>query len=131
MGIAKRVVVGAVAAATGVVLVSAPVLADECTNASKKKASAGAQVVFGAGEDPIFATNGVLNRLERGLIDPETGEGYHGVLAFDEDGDGVADASTWINVGPDGAIPDQAQFNGPACKGVTNIGVYFEECVGG
>jgi hypothetical protein len=42
----------------------------------------------------------------------------------------VADASTWIGVGPEGEIPLEAQFRGPACRGLTNIGIYFEQCVG-
>jgi hypothetical protein len=58
------------------------------------------------------------------------GAGFHGLIAFDFDGDGVADASTWIGVGPDGEVPLQAQFRGPACRGLTNIGIYLEQCIG-
>ena len=73
----------------------------------------------------------VLVDIEQGLVDPNSGEGFHGMIAFDLTGDGIADASTWFGVGPDGEIPLVAQFKGPACKGLTNIGIYLTQCVGG
>jgi hypothetical protein len=74
---------------------------------------------------------GLENRIAQGIVDFESGEGFHGLIAFDVDGDGVADFSTWIGVGPDGhEIPIEAQFRGPACRGITNLGIYFEQCVG-
>jgi hypothetical protein len=80
---------------------------------------------------PIYISDALLKRIERGIIDFETGEGFHGIVAFDFDGDGVADASTYFGVGPDGTeIPLEAQFAGPACRGLTNIGVYLTQCVG-
>jgi hypothetical protein len=79
---------------------------------------------------PIYISDALLKRIEQGIIDPETGEGFHGIVAFDFDGDGEADASTWFGVGPDGEIPLVAQFAGPACRGLTNIGVYLTQCVG-
>lgn len=112
------------------ILIATPALAHQCTNASKSDPAAGAQIVFGPDEQPIFITQGLLNRIERGLVDAETGEGFHGIIAFDIDGDGKADASIWIGVGPDGQIPLEAQFAGPACRGLTNIGVYLTQCVG-
>lgn len=112
------------------VLIAAPALAHQCTNASKSDPAAGAQIVFGPDMQPIFIAKGLLNRIERGLVDAETGEGFHGIIAFDIDGDGEADVSTWIGVGPDGQIPLEAQFAGPACRGLTNIGVYLTQCVG-
>lgn len=112
------------------VLIAAPALAHQCTNASKSDPAAGAQIVFGPDEQPIFITKGLLNRIEQGLVDAETGEGFHGIIAFDFDGDGEADASTWFGVGPDGQIPLEAQFAGPACRGLTNVGVYLTQCVG-
>lgn len=112
------------------VLIAAPALAHQCTNASKSDPAAGAQIVFGPDMQPIFIAKGLLNRIERGLVDAETGEGFHGIIAFDMDGDGEADASTWIGVGPDGQIPLEAQFAGPACRGLTNVGVYLTQCVG-
>ena len=74
------------------------------------------------------STPGLAKRLANGLIDPDTGEGFHGLIGFDFDGDGDVDFSTYI-VGPNDEIPLLAQFNGPACRGITNIGVYLSECV--
>jgi hypothetical protein len=85
--------------------------------------------VFGSEDQVLYMSKGLQNRIERGLIDFDTGEGFHGIVAFDIDGDGVADASTYIGVGPDGEIPLEAQFAGPACRGITNLGIYFSQCL--
>ena len=61
-------------------------------------------------------------------MDPDTGEGFHGLVGFDIDGDNVADLATYI-VGPNGEIPQNAQDNGATCQGIINIGVWFEECM--
>jgi hypothetical protein len=114
--------------AGGIVLLAGPAFAHECTNASKP-AGAGAQLVIGANDEVVDATNGVMNRFEKGLIG-EDGEGFHGLIGFDFDGDGAVDLSTYI-VGPTGAIPRQALKNGPACQGTTSIETYFTECVTG
>jgi len=103
----------------------------ECTNASKSDPSAGAQILFGPAGEILSISDGLANRIERGVVDAETGEGFHGLVAIDVDGDGAADFSTWINVGPDGEIPPHAQLNGPACRGLTNLFVYMAECLGG
>ena len=108
-------------------------LATDCTNASKP-AAAGVQVVINLQTGEIeWTTKGVAQRIERGVIDPATGEGFHGLLGFDFDGDGVVDVSTWDGVGPTGhEIPVQAQVNGPADRGVTSIcALYPEICAGG
>jgi hypothetical protein len=107
-----------------------PALAHECTNASKKYADSGAQIVFGPTDEVLFISKGLENRISQGLVDFESGKGFHGLIAFDVDGDGVADASTWMGVGPDGEMPLVAQFQGPACRGLTNLGIYFEQCAG-
>ncbi len=61
----------------------------------------------------------------------DEGEGFHGIIAFDCDGDHMPDASTWVGVGPEGeAVAEPALLNGPACREVTEIGVYLTECVG-
>jgi hypothetical protein len=121
-------ILGVVASLT----IATSALAHECMNASKSDQAAGAQVLMDATTGEIlWMTPGIAQRLEQGLVGPD-GEGFHGLIAFDFDGDGVADVSTWIGVGPGDSdeIPMIAQLNGPACKGLTNIGVYFAECVG-
>ena len=131
MGIVKRALVVTTGAVAGLVLMAGPALADNCTNASKKYADSGAQIVFGPDDEVLFITAGLENRLSQGIVDPESGEGFHGIIAFDFDGDGVADASTYIGVGPQGdELPIEAQFRGPACRGITNLGIYFEQCLG-
>jgi hypothetical protein len=105
------------------------VLGFECSNVSKSDPTAGAQVVIGPAGEILFVTPGLASRIERGMVDPETGEGFHGQVALDIDGDGVADFSIFM-VGPSGEIPLQAQLNGPACRGLTNLGLYFEQCLG-
>jgi hypothetical protein len=115
----RRVVTGVALACAGVLLVGSPAFAHECTNANKPPA-AGAQVVIGPNDDLVSATRGVVKRIEKGIIDPESGEGFHGIVAFDFDGDGTADASTYI-VGPTGEIPEQAQDNGSPDHGIVNI----------
>ena len=98
-------------------LLSGTALAFECTNASKSDQAAGAQLVLGPDfQTPIYISQGLQKRLEQGVVDAETfEEDFHGLIAFDIDGDGVADLSTWIGVGPDGEVPLAAQFAGPAC----------------
>lgn len=125
----RRTLFVAVMTVVMVGLFSATALAFECTNVSKSDPTAGAQIVFGSEDQVLYMSKGLQNRIERGLVDFDTGEGFHGTVAFDIDGDGVADASTYIGVGPDGEIPLQAQFAGPACRGMTNLGIYFSQCV--
>jgi hypothetical protein len=106
-------------------------LATDCTNVSKSDPGAGAQALidFTTG-DIVWMTEGLAQRFERGVLGPD-GEGFHGLLAVDFDGDGVADLGTWLGVGPDGdEIPLKAQLSGPACRGLTSIGIYFTECQG-
>jgi hypothetical protein len=126
-----RRIAAVVGGVTASLLVASSVMAHECINASKGDQAAGAQIVIGADGQILYISNGLANRIERGVVDGESGEGFHGLIAFDFDGDGIADASTWLGVGPDGEIPLEAQFRGPACKGLTNIGVYLEQCLGG
>ena len=107
-------------------------LATDCTNASKP-AAAGVQVVLNLQTGEIeWMSQGIAQRIARGVIDPATGDGFHGLLGFDFDGDGVVDASTWDGVGPSGhEIPFQAQVNGPADRGVTSICALYPELCGG
>jgi hypothetical protein len=60
--------------------------------------AAGAQLVLGSNDEVLFIAKGLLSRIQQGLVDFDTGEGFHGQIAFDFDGDGVADASTWIGL---------------------------------
>ncbi|HVF32756.1 MAG TPA: hypothetical protein VM933_06955 [Acidimicrobiales bacterium] len=123
MGIAaKRILVGAASVVGGVALLAAPAAAHQCTNASKNAHApeAGAQLVFGNGDAPISAKTGVLKRIEKGIIDFESGEGFHGQIGVDVDGDGAADFTTFI-VGPEGEIPLAAQQNGPDDRGIVNL----------
>jgi hypothetical protein len=109
-------------------LIASSAMAHECTNASKSDPAAGAQVVIGMNGEIIYVTAGLATRLANGVVDPATGAGFHGLIAFDEDGDGIADYSTWIDVGPDGEVPLVAQLSGPACRGLTNLFIYFTQC---
>lgn len=111
-------------------LIASSAFAFDCTNASKHDPADGAQVLLDLTTGEIeWTTPGLAQRLARGIVDADSGEGFHGIIAFDFNGDGVADASTWSEVGPDGEIPEVAQLNGPACRGLTNIGIYLTECV--
>lgn len=111
--------------------IASSALAFDCVNASKSDQAAGAQLLLDLTTGEIvWMTPGLAERFEQGLIGPE-GEGFHGLIALDGNGDGVVDVSTWIGVGPNGTeIAEPALLNGPACRGLTSIGLYFSECVG-
>jgi hypothetical protein len=112
-------------------LIASSTLATECINASKSSQAAGAQALIdGNTGEIIWMTEGLAARLAHGVIDPDTAEGFHGLVAFDTTNDGIADFSTWIDVGPDGEVPLVAQLSGPACRGLTNLFLYFTECQG-
>jgi hypothetical protein len=124
----RRLTLGSVAVATALVAAAGPAWAHECMNADKNQA-AGVQVVIDANTgELVWVSQGLQQRIAQGLVDPETGEGFSGLLGFDVDGDGVADVSTFI-VGREAEIPEQAQLSGPACHGVTSIEVFFTQCV--
>ena len=109
--------------------IATSVMAHECVNASKGDQAAGAQAVIDWNTGAIlWMTEGLAARLANGVIDPATTEGFHGLVAFDATGDGVADFSTWIDVGPGGSVPLVAQLSGPACQGLTNLFIFFTEC---
>jgi len=129
--IRRRRMLAVLAAVLASLVLASSAAAHECTNVSKDDPAAGAQLLIGPTGDIVWMTPGLATRLEQGIIDPESGEGFHGLVAFDVDGDGLADFSTWIGVGIDGEIPLEAQFSGPACRGLTNLGLYFSQCLGG
>ncbi|HET6968004.1 MAG TPA: hypothetical protein VFI44_06985 [Ornithinibacter sp.] len=108
---------------------AAPAMAHQCVNASKANQAAGVQVVIDATTGEIvWTTRGLANRFDQGLVGPD-GEGFHGLVGLDFDGDMVVDMATFI-VGPGDQIPLNAQSNGDPCHGITNIETFFAECVG-
>lgn len=107
-----------------VALVAAPASAHECINISKQNQAAGVQIVFGEGDAPVWISSGLQKRIDAGLVDLETGDGFHGLIGIDFDGDSVADVATYI-VGPDGEIPLSAQNSGAPCNGVVNFEAFF------
>jgi hypothetical protein len=116
-----------VSAASALFLGSGIASAHECGNADKPVGS-GAQVIVNAMTGEIeWTTPGLANRLSKGLVTPD-GEGYHGIVALDLDGDGTADVNTYL-VGPDGELPQTAQDNGATCHGVISIEQLFTVCV--
>jgi hypothetical protein len=126
----RRPITAAVLAVAASLAVASTAFAMDCTNASRSDPAAGAQALIdGATGQVVWVSNGLAQRLEAGVVSP-TGEGFHGLIAIDFNGDGVADVSTWVGVGPTGeALPVTALVNGPACRGVTSIEVYLAECL--
>ena len=80
-----RMLVGSVAVATALIASAGSALATECANADKP-VDAGVQVVIGP-EGVVWATPGLEKRFGKGLVDPATGEGFHGLVGFDVDGE--------------------------------------------
>ena len=124
----RRIASVAIATPALLLLAAGPGSAHECVNASKKNIAAGVQLVINDQDQIVWLTKGLQNRINQGIVDPDTGEGFHGLVGFDLDGDNVADFATYI-VGPNGEIPQNAQDNGATCQGIINIGVWFEECM--
>ncbi|RZU74967.1 hypothetical protein EV384_3471 [Micromonospora kangleipakensis] len=124
----RRLFLGSVAVTTALLAAAGPAWAHECVNASKN-AAAGVQVVIDVNTGKIvWLSNGLQQRADQGLVNLETGEGFSGLLGLDLNSDGTADVSTFI-VGPNMELPEQAQFNGPACHGITNVEVFFTQCL--
>jgi hypothetical protein len=111
--------------------IASSALAFDCMNASKPDQDAGDLVVVDANTGEIlWISRGLAQRLEHGLIGAD-GSGLHGLIGLDFTSDGVVDVSTWVGVGPDGTeIAEPALLNGPACRGITSLGIYFSECLG-
>jgi hypothetical protein len=114
------------AAASAIVLAAGPSLATDCVNASKPP-EAGIQILLGP-TGIVWSTPGLATRISQGLVDPNSGEGFHGLIGIDFDGDGTVDFQTYV-VGPDDEIPELAQVNGATCHGIMNVGDYFTECL--
>jgi hypothetical protein len=129
-GIMRRPLTATLLGIVTSLLIASSALGHECINASKSYQAAGAQILIGPTGEIVWTTEGLANRIAQGVVEPDTGAGFHGLIAFDADGDDNADYSTWIEVGPDGEVPLVAQLNGPLCKGLTNLFIFFTECQG-
>jgi hypothetical protein len=117
-------VVGVGVAVLATLAMAGTAYADHCTNAQRDAhdPSKGVQVVIDTTDGSIESANaGVVNRVNQGLIDPATGEGFHGNVGLDLDGDGTVDVMTYM-VGPEGdALPDTAIANGSPDHGIVPI----------
>ena len=113
-----------VAIPTTLVLAAGPAFAHQCVNASKKNQAAGVQIIFGEGDDPLWVSKGLQKRIDNGVVDLETGEGFHGLVGVDVTGDGKVDFAVYI-VGPNDEIPLPAQTNGADCHGIVNVEEFF------
>ena len=128
----RRPITAAIMGVVASLAIVSSALAHECTNATKSDPAAGAQALIdGTTGEIVWMTEGLADRIERGVIDPDSSDGFHGLIAFDVDGDGTADFSTWIAVGPGGEVPLVAQLSGPACRGLTNLFLYLTTCMSG
>ena len=123
----RRVSLGAVTLIAAVVLTAGPALAGACTNADKPPA-AGVQVTISFVTGHIIVSSGVQQRIDAGVIDPVTFEGFSGLAGFDVTGDDVADLTTYI-VGPNVELPHEAQLNGAECHGIVSIEALFTTCL--
>jgi hypothetical protein len=121
----RKPLVGLGVAVLATVTMAGTAYADHCTNAQRDAhdPSKGVQVVVDATTDTIVSANaGVVNRIDHGLIDPDSGEGFHGHVGLDLDGDGTVDVMTYF-VGPEGdALPQTAIDNGSPDHGIVDIG---------
>jgi hypothetical protein len=120
----RKALAGIGVAALATVAMGGTAFADHCTNIQRDlhDPSKGVQVVINATDGSIESANaGVVNRIGQGLIDPATGEGFHGHVGLDFDGDGTVDVMTYI-VGPEGdALPETAINNGSPDHGIVGL----------
>jgi hypothetical protein len=123
----RRLLLGVVTFLALVALAAGPVLAGHCTNADKNPA-AGVQVTINLVTGQITVSSGLQQRIDQGIVDPITFEGFSGLAGFDVTGDNVADLTTYI-VGPNFEIPPQAQLNGATCHGVVSIEAFLTDCL--
>lgn len=107
------------AAAAGLLLAAGPAMAHQCINPDKP-ASAGVQIVIDTNTgEPVWVSTGLQKRIDQGLVNPETGEGFSGLVGLDFNGDGAIDLQTFI-VTPDDEIPCIAQVSGAPDHGIIN-----------
>jgi hypothetical protein len=123
-----KTLAGVGVAALATLAMGGTAFADHCTNIQKDlhDPSKGVQVIINDTDGSIeWANAGVVNRVGQGLIDPATGEGFHGLVGLDFDGDGTVDVMTYI-VGPEGdAVPETAINNGSPDHGIVGIDTLF------
>src|SRR5262245_58408960 len=113
--------VAVLAAAT--LAMSGTAWAGHCTNIQKDQhdPSKGVQVIINDTDGSIeWANAGVQNRVKNGHIDPDSGEGFHGHVGIDFDGDQTVDVVTYI-VGKQGQLPETAINNGSPDHGIVDI----------
>jgi len=123
----RRVSLGAITLIAAAALAAGPALAFNCTNADKN-AAAGVQAVFNVNFQVVWISDGLQHRIDQGIVDFNTGAGFHGLVGFDLDGDNVADLTTF-DVGPNMELPDVAQLNGAPCHGIVSIEFFFTNCL--
>jgi hypothetical protein len=123
----KKAGAGLVVSVAAIVAMSGTAWAGHCTNIQKDlhDPSKGVQVVINDTDGSIESANaGVQNRIKNGLIDPESGDGFHGHVGIDVDGDGKVDFMTYI-VGPQDALPETAINNGSPDHGIVGLDTLF------
>ena len=124
----RRLSFGALTLLAVAVLTAGPALAGHCTNADKN-AAAGVQAVIDINTGQlVWISTGLQARIDQGIVDLNTGAGFHGLIGFDVNGDGVSDLTTYI-VTPNFELPDQAQLHGAQCHGIVSIEVFFTQCL--
>ena len=123
----RRVTLGVVTLIVAAALTAGPALAGACTNADKPPA-AGVQITISFVTGHIIVSRGLQQRIDAGVVDPVTFEGFSGLAGIDVTGDDVADLTTYI-VGPNFEIPHEAQLNGAECHGIVSIETLFTECL--
>lgn len=123
----RRVFLGAVTLMVAAIVTAAPAFATHCTNADKDP-TAGDQVVVDSDFHIVSISDGLQHRVDQGLVDLNTGEGFSGLIGIDITGDGIADLTTFF-VGPNLEIPDVAQLSGAPCHGIVGIGEFFSNCL--
>jgi hypothetical protein len=120
----KQAVIGLGVAVAATFAMGGTAWADHCTNIQKDMhdPSKGVQVIINDTDGSIeWANAGVQNRVANGLIDPESGEGFHGLVGIDLDGNQTVDVMTYI-VGPEhDALPDTAISNGSPDHGIVGL----------
>lgn len=127
----NKVIGGVGIAVIGMMAMTGSAFAHDCTNASKdaNNPAAGVQAIVDTNTGTFeWLSAGLQQRVSSGLVDLNTGAGFHGLIGLDFNSDGVVDAVTYL-VGPASELPQTAQNNGSPCHGVTSLDIYFSQCV--